>query len=271
MRFYSNTETTKAAEGQSLSVQEGRGLWPPSPSPSPASGHRTGEQDAENNEEIKQGQAERLHSLSRPDEDFLHVVPELGGRRGSGPEPCAGPATPGPFCRGPLSQGGTQESGQGHGSTQRALQRASPTGRLRTESPPEAPAHRPGFRKPSPHSHPRPARQTQATAGRWAGRGVLRSGPGGPAETGQEASQERRAALGTALSAFPASGPPPSPWVCFPHFAVPLPGGLSGPREAGGGWRHWQGMGRSARLGSGHCGRPSRPLGPQCSTWGRCT
>ena len=32
----SNTETTKAAEGQSLSVQEGRGLWPPSPWPFPS-------------------------------------------------------------------------------------------------------------------------------------------------------------------------------------------------------------------------------------------
>ena len=32
--------------------------------------------------------------------------------------------------------------------------------------------------------------------------------------------------------------------------------------------RAWAG----ARVsGSSHCGRPSRPLGPQCSTWGRCT
>lgn len=134
--------------------------------------------------------------------------------------------------------------------TQRALRRASPTGRLRTEGCPRGPGPPPPFPEALPAPPPRtcPA-ESEATAGRLGGRGVLtvRSGPSGPAETGQEASQEGRAARRATLSALWPLGLPRAPGFVS-HFAVLLPGSLLGPREAGSGWRRWQSVGRGTHL-----------------------
>lgn len=223
---------------------------------------------------MKQGQAERPCSLSRPDEDCLHVVPELGRRRGSGPEPCTGPAAPGPFCRGPLSQGGTWGSGWGRGSRHKGRFSAPrPLAGSGPRAAPEAWARRPRFQKPSPRPHPRPARQSlRPQQGGWE---AAVCSPSGAAQAGLWRWAKRRTRRGGLLCEplFLPSGlwASPEPLGLFSHFAVLLPGSLSGPREAGSGWRRWQSVGRSAHLRLRAPCRPSRPLGPQRSAWGRCT
>ena len=140
-----------------------------------------------------------------------------GDRRGSEPQPRPhGASRSRASLQGSPQLGRHTGSGRGSGPDTESNSARLPHQRAEDRGPPQRPpACRLHFQKPSPHSHPGPARtDSEATAGRRAGR----CSPGGPGKTGEPGEQGCSGSRSFCLSVLLAS---PEPLGLFSTFCCP--------------------------------------------------